>query len=258
MEPLQIIVNADDLGMNVEVNAAIFALMAEGRLPSATILANGPTFAEAAQHAASFPQCSFGVHLNLTEFEPLTAGSGARAITNHAGVMSREIERATLSRQLLRAMYDEWCAQIDRAASAGIRVSHVDSHHHVHTIPTAFPVLKAVQRRYGIRAVRLSKNLYAADQPCPRGLLFKKRVFNGALRSLYRTRTTDAFTEFLTFARLSPAATASCRSVEAMVHPGASYAGPEMDLLRSDWLAAGGRQRMLISYRELAGSAAAI
>lgn len=255
MEPLQVVVNADDLGMSQEVNAAIFALMSELRLRSATVMANGPAFAAAAQQAKAFPNCSFGVHLNLTQYEPLTRGAGARAITNGSGVMSREIQHASVSRRLLQAMYDEWCAQIERVASSGIPISHLDSHHHVHTtMPVAFPVLKAVQRRYGIRAVRLSKNLYAADQACSRVLLLKKRLFNTAVRALYRTRVTDGFTELMTFARIPPAATASWRTVEAMVHPGASYAGPEMELLRSNWLDSAQRRLTLISYFEVTSS----
>jgi len=251
MAPLRVIVNADDLGMSAEVNAATFALMTEGRLRSATILANGPAFAAAVPQARSFPKCSFGVHLNLTQFDPLTAGPGTRLITNDAGVMSREIENAGPSRDRMRAAYEEWCAQIERVASAGIPISHIDSHNHVHTRPALFPVVKAVQRRYGIRKVRLSKNLYTADQPCANALMVKKRLYNAALRAIYRTHTTDAFTEFVTFARLSAPATADCASVEAMVHPGAPYAGPETELLRSDWLNNRDRPAMLINYYEL-------
>jgi predicted glycoside hydrolase/deacetylase ChbG (UPF0249 family) len=251
MDPLHVIVNADDLGMSQDVNAAIFALMAQGRLRSATVLANGPAFEAAIQQARSFPTCSFGVHLNLTQFKPLSNGPVTRLLTNDEGVMSRNIENAGVNRRRLLAAYEEWCAQIERVASAGIPISHVDSHNHVHTTPALFPVLKAVQRRYGIRKVRVSKNLYTADQPCSAVLRMKKLVYNAALRSIYRTHTTDAFTEFVTFAQLSASATADCRSLEAMVHPGAAYAGPETQLLRSDWLKDRGRPTILINYHEL-------
>ena len=71
---MRIIINADDLGISQEVNDAIFGLMAEGKVTSATILANGPAVEEAARRVAEFPECSFGVHLNLTEFKPWTMG----------------------------------------------------------------------------------------------------------------------------------------------------------------------------------------
>ena len=251
MEALRVVVNADDLGISDEVNSAIFDLMAKRRLLSATVLANGPAFEVAAAQTKALPHCSFGVHLNLTQFEPLTNGEASRLLVNDDGVMSRMIEQTPVNRSRLRAMYDEWCAQIDRVAAAGIPISHVDSHNHVHTKPALFPVLKSLQRRYRIRQVRLSKNLYTADQPCSRALLLKKRLYNAALRSIYRTHTTDAFTEFETFTRLSPSATAECRTIELMVHPGASYAGLETNLLQSDWLNDPARPRILINYHQL-------
>jgi chitin disaccharide deacetylase len=249
---LPVIVNADDLGMSLEVNAAIFDLMARGRLSSATIMANAPATRQAANRVAAFPACSFGVHLNLTEFEPLTFGSGARRLVDEHGRMSRAIEAVPASLDLLRAAYDELCAQIERVARLGVPITHLDSHNHVHTRPAFFPVLKALQRRYRIRKVRLSKNFYAPEQPCPPGLVLKKRAFNWALRSMYPTRTTDAFSELLTFHRASAARKRSAGPIELMVHPGAAYAADETAILDGNWIARAGLPLRLISYAQLA------
>ena len=245
------IVNADDLGMSDLVNDAIFELMAQGRVTSATVLANAPAFGGAARRIEQFPRCSFGVHLNLTQFEPLTRARRPHPLVDDRGQMSRAIERATPSPAVLRAAYEELCAQVERVAAAGIAITHVDSHHHVHTRPQFFPVLKAVQRRYGIRAARLSKNLYAPEQPCPPLLMWGKRAFNAALRGLYRTRTTDAFTELETYTKLSPGEKRRVRSIELMVHPGASYAAGETTILQSDWLTREVPGLALVSYRDL-------
>jgi hypothetical protein len=85
MAGIAVIVNADDLGMSREVNDAIFELMSRGRISSATILANAPATRDAARRAQAFPRCSFGVHLNLTQFEPLTGGPGRGCSSTHAG-----------------------------------------------------------------------------------------------------------------------------------------------------------------------------
>jgi predicted glycoside hydrolase/deacetylase ChbG (UPF0249 family) len=249
---LPVIVNADDLGISLEVNEAIVDLIANGRISSATIMANAPATRQAASRAAAFPACSFGVHLNLTEFEPLTAGAGARLLVDERGQMSRAIEAAPATRDRLRAVYDELCAQVERVASLGVRISHVDSHNHVHTRPAFFPVLKALQRRYQIRKVRLSKTFYAPEQPCPPGLAWKKRAFNWALRSLYRTHTTDAFSELLTYHRSSAARKRSAGPIELMVHPGAPYAAEETAILDGDWISRSGVPLQLISYAQLA------
>lgn len=75
MDCCQIIVNADDLGISSEVNDAIFGFIRSGLVTSATMLANGPQITEAAVRVREFPECSFGIHLNLTEFKPLRTDS---------------------------------------------------------------------------------------------------------------------------------------------------------------------------------------
>jgi predicted glycoside hydrolase/deacetylase ChbG (UPF0249 family) len=251
---LAVIVNADDFGISAEVNDAIVRLIAKGRISSATIMANAPATGQAALLAARFPRCSFGVHLNLTQFAPLTGGPAARLLAGERGEMSRANETVPPTPERLRAVYRELCVQIERVASFGIRISHLDSHHHVHTRPFVFAVLKELQRRYGIRRVRLAKNFYASDQPCPAGLAWKKRAYNWALRSMYRTRTTEAFTEFLTYYHADRARQRSVGSVgpiELMVHPGAPSAVDETAILDSDWIARIDLPVRLISYAQL-------
>jgi predicted glycoside hydrolase/deacetylase ChbG (UPF0249 family) len=251
MASVNVIVNADDLGMSREVNDATFALMARGRISSATILANAPATGDAARRAPAFPHCSFGVHLNLTQFEPLAGGSGARLLLDERGQMTRAIRAARPGPSLLRAVYRELCAQVERLSRLGVPITHLDSHHHVHTLPAFFPVLKAVQRRYGIRRVRLAKNFYSAGEPCPAPLAWKKRAYNRALKSIYATQTTDAFTEFLTYYQADTASQRSIGFVELMVHPGAMNAGRETAILESDWHGRTGCQVRLISYTDL-------
>jgi predicted glycoside hydrolase/deacetylase ChbG (UPF0249 family) len=172
-------------------------------------------------------------------------------LTGGTGRLSRSIEHAVPTMALLRAAFEECCAQIDRLADAGVHISHFDSHNHVHTRPHIFPVLKALQKRYRVRRVRLAKNLYGASQPCSLSLRWKKRAYNAALRRVYRTHTTDVFTELVTFAELCRQRTPSYRSVEVMVHPGAAYAAEETDLLRSNWLGTQTGGVELINYRQL-------
>src|SRR5262245_49696065 len=245
------IINADDLGMSEEVNEAIFDLLAERRIFSATVIANAPATRHATAHLRLFPECSFGVHLDLTQFERLTGGPGARLLVNEHGELSRAIETADRSPARLRAAYDEICAQIELLSSLGQRISHFDSHNHLHSRPFMFPVLKAAQRRYGIRKVRISKNLYAPQEPVSRELYAKKRVYNWALRTLYRTRTTDVFTELLTFHQMRHRRDLTMRTIELMVHPGASYAAPEMAVLHSGWHHDLPTPTQIISYAQL-------
>ena len=74
-----VIVNADDLGINHVVNDAIFDLMARSRVTSATLIANGPAIDDAVRGAREFSFVSFGIHLNLAEFEPARPAERARS-----------------------------------------------------------------------------------------------------------------------------------------------------------------------------------
>jgi chitin disaccharide deacetylase len=251
MPRIRVIVNADDLGMNRQVNDAIFDLMDRGRISSATILANAPEVADAAARIRHFPHCSFGAHLNLTEFEPLVAGEAARHLVDDTGRLSRALEHAVPTPTRLRAAYDEFCAQLDRLAALGVPVGHFDSHNHVHTRPWVFPAFKAAQRRYRIRKARLSKNIYSRKQNCPPARAASKAIYNAALRSIYFTRSTDGFTELLTFREVTQERTVALGSVELMVHPGSRTAQDETDLLESEWLEISPLDLQLINYDEL-------
>ncbi len=251
MAGIAVIINADDLGMSPEVNLATFDLLSKGRISSATIIANAPATRQAAIGAAKFAGCSFGVHLNVTQFEPLTAGPGARLLVDQRGQMSRANETATPRPDRLHAIYQEFCAQIERLASLGVPISHIDSHNHAHTRPFFFPALKEAQRRYGIRKVRLSKNFYSLEQRCPAARLWRKRAYNRALKSIYGTLTTDAFTEFLTYYAADASRQRTAGTIELMVHPGAPNALKETTIVDSDWMARTRLPIQLISYAQL-------
>jgi predicted glycoside hydrolase/deacetylase ChbG (UPF0249 family) len=252
MNTEHVIINADDLGISEDVNEAIFELMALNRVSSATVMANGPALRHASSRIKYFPRCSFGAHLNLSQFEPVRSGPGARLLTDPNGHLSRNLGHQQFWPKLLWAMYEELCAQVELLGSLGIQISHFDSHHHVHTRPQLLPVLKAVQKRFAIRKVRISKNIYTPQQPLSPALRRRKLVYNWVLRNLYMTHTTEGFTELLSYRTELSRRTLPYKSVELMVHPGAAYAVEETAVLKSDWMAASGLAARLISYSELA------
>jgi predicted glycoside hydrolase/deacetylase ChbG (UPF0249 family) len=223
---MKIITNADDLGADRATNDAIFALMREELVTSATILANGAAVPDACGQTADFGRCSFGVHLNLTEFRPLRGPHGLEPLLNSAGEFNGTVRTVRNLGALCPAICQEWCAQIERVQSHGVAISHLDSHHHVHTIPRLLPVLKAVQRKFGIRKVRISRNLYTLEGRPPPSLLVKKALFNWALRRWYATATTDQFTDLEAFCAQQSRITGCSRTVEIMLHPGGA-AGPD-------------------------------
>src|SRR5581483_5326742 len=175
-----VIINADDLGMDVTRNDLTFHLMSQGRITSATILANGPAVDHAIKNVRFFPKCSFGIHLNATEFRPIRNHSSLRPLVND-GIFSRNIRLTGVKWAVLKGLYQEFCAQVDRLLEAGIQISHIDSHHHLHTLPSVLPVVKGIQRRYGIRSVRISQTIYAPGYAASHVRRAKAVVYNSCL-----------------------------------------------------------------------------
>ena len=236
---LDIIVNADDAGISPEVNEAIFDLMDGGYLRSTTLLANGPALDGALARIPTFPNCSFGVHLNLTQFRPLTDTPGLSSLLDDGGQFNSDIiRRLPPSRSITDAVYVEWCAQVDRIRDAGVAISHLDSHQHIHTCPAVFHALKKLQRRCGIRKVRATRNFYGPSvPPLTAAARLKKAVWSLALCRLPpKTWTADVFTSVRDFHATSSAVHWSRkRVIELMTHPGNMGSVDEVEWLRTDW-----------------------
>lgn len=252
---MKLILNADDLGLSQEVNEATFDLMSRRVVTSGTMMANGPSVLSAIKESRHFPACSFGVHLNLTELRPLGRHEGLQELLGENGEFNGALDRtpARLRKtwKLLSAIADEWCHQIEFIGNAGIQISHLDSHQHVHTIPFVFPVLKYVQAKYGIRKVRSTRNVYLAGWMPSRNTRCAKRAYQVALTGFYRTKTTAAFMDFSTFHERVVVGKQEWPSAEVMVHPGSSSNDGENGLLCSDWPDHLGGAVRLISYLEL-------
>lgn len=159
---MKVIINADDLGKSLEVNHAIENCIKEELITSSTIMAVGDAFDDAIRIAKSYPQISFGVHLTIDDGDmsltkaPIFVKEG---ITDSEGRFIRygikNVKK--YSSELKDAIYKEWTAQIQKVKSAGVSISHVDSHHHNHTILSLKDILIKVLRDNGINRVRLSQ-----------------------------------------------------------------------------------------------------
>ena len=80
-----------------------------------------------------------------------------------------------LSRQERGAIYEELRMQLERVLAAGIRPSHLDSHHHSHTEWAIAPLVCRLARDFGIRRIRLTRNM----GPVPsRAKRWYKKLFN--------------------------------------------------------------------------------
>ena len=164
-----LIVNADDLGWTEGVNRGIAEAHRNGIVTSASLLANGKAFAGAVVLLRAIPGLGAGVHLNLSDGEPVAARERVKSLVNDAGSLKGGPESLLLrsaGRSLaLDEVEREWDAQIRKVREAGIQPTHLDGHKHVHMLPGLFEMALRLAKRHGIGAVRIaheSSNLRVA------------------------------------------------------------------------------------------------
>jgi predicted glycoside hydrolase/deacetylase ChbG (UPF0249 family) len=128
-----LVIHADDLGMTHSVNRATFEALERGWITSASILVPCPWFPEAAGFARKHPEADLGIHLALTSewtgyrWGPLRSPEGVSSLVDPDGYLPL-LETTVAERARLPEVERELRAQIERARSAGVRISHLDSH----------------------------------------------------------------------------------------------------------------------------------
>jgi hopanoid biosynthesis associated protein HpnK len=156
----RLIVNADDFGFTAGINRAIVEAHTHGIVTSSTLMANGRAFEDAVRSATTIPRLSVGCHVVLIDGEPvLNADLSSLTTADSGGVRFRDGLKSFAVRALTghlnpREIEAEASAQIRKLQSAGVSVSHVDTHKHTHLFPSVLRPLLSAARACGVRAVR--------------------------------------------------------------------------------------------------------
>lgn len=150
-----LIVTADELGLSPKRDQGIVDAHCKGIVTSASMLAYGPAFREAVKIAKALPKLDIGLHLNLSEGEPLVLGHKTLVDENEKFWGRQEARRrARESLFDLREIEKEADAQIDCLKSAGIKVTHVNSVDHMHIRGNLAQSVALVAKKHGIRCFR--------------------------------------------------------------------------------------------------------
>lgn len=169
-----VIVNGDDFGLHPSVNHAIREAHCSGILTSTSLLAGGAAFDEAAQIARQEPELEVGVHFALTQVAPCAPAAQIPGLLDSEGRFPDEplpvIHKIMSGKILPGEIEAEFRAQIERIQSAGVRITHLDSHQHLHVVPACAQIVARLANEYDIPAVRLPKEALA----WPTGLPFIK------------------------------------------------------------------------------------
>jgi predicted glycoside hydrolase/deacetylase ChbG (UPF0249 family) len=144
---IKLIVNADDFGLSRGVNHGIIDSHLYGIVNSTTMMMNMTGTEHAIQLAKNYPDLKVGVHLTLTCGKPLL--DEVPSLVDDNGYF-RSLSSLKPSDISLHELEREWTAQIEKFIHSGLNPSHLDSHHHVHTLQELHPVVKELSLKFGL------------------------------------------------------------------------------------------------------------
>lgn len=142
----KIIINADDFGYCDSVNNAIIDAHKNGVVTSCTVMAGMPGFEEGVKLLKENPTLGSGVHMTLTCYKPVLEGH--KTIVDENGYFHRRLNEEIINNIDTEEVYAEFCAQIDKVIASGVNISHLDSHHHIHTTEMLKDVIKRITDKY--------------------------------------------------------------------------------------------------------------
>jgi predicted glycoside hydrolase/deacetylase ChbG (UPF0249 family) len=163
---MRLILHADDFGSSADTVRATIDCFEREVLTSASIMPRMPATEHAIEFAHAHPELDFGVHLTFVgddQERPLMPPDQIPALANPTGRFRRTRNlriRALLRRLPVEQIERELVCQLDAVQGQGIEITHVDSHRHMHKLPSFAEALQRVLPRFGIRRVRAVQDIY--------------------------------------------------------------------------------------------------
>ena len=144
--------------MSKAVNQAVSEAFEYGLLKSVSLMPNGIAFDEAVNNV--IPKCrdlGVGIHLNITN--GISLCSDINLLTDEKQNFNNSYWKILIKAynpketEFLQQVEREFRRQIEKVLSK-TKVSHIDSHSHIHSIPKIFDLVCKLAKEYGIPQVR--------------------------------------------------------------------------------------------------------
>jgi predicted glycoside hydrolase/deacetylase ChbG (UPF0249 family) len=126
----KIIINADDFGYRKDINKGIIFAHQNGIVKSTTVLTDRDAFEDAVLLAKENPGLKTGLHIDLDVFIDIN-----RDVADLASVANFKVPKPDMA-QITGAIN----RQLDKFLNSGLKLSHIDGHHHSHLHPEILPL----------------------------------------------------------------------------------------------------------------------
>ncbi len=163
---IRLVLNADDLGLAPALTRRVLDLRVRGLVSDASLLAGGRAAQQAVDGLAAAGVREAGIHLCLVGGERPVAPPESVPSLLSGGVFrphwSRVLAALGAGRIRIAEVEREWEAQVRFVGAAGLSVTHLDSHQHLHLHPKLFPVAVRLARAFRVPFVRAPRGDDAA------------------------------------------------------------------------------------------------
>ena len=156
-----LIVNSDDFGRHELINRAVEKALNEGCLRSATIMAGGAAFDDAVEVAKKNPSLGVGIHFTLANGFPVLPPKEIPTLVTEDGVFFENyvvfLKKYLQGKISAEEIKSELAAQLGKIQNAGLKLTHFDSHQHLHHFPGIIEICLELAEDAKISKMRVSK-----------------------------------------------------------------------------------------------------
>ena len=155
-----IIVNADDFGRHELINRAVERAFNSGFLKSASLMAGGIAFDDAVSVAKKISGLGVGIHFTLANGNPVLPPKEIPSLVTEKGIFHGDyikfLKRYLSGKISLSEVRSELAAQLEKISRAGLKLTHFDSHQHLHHVPGIIEITLKLAEAAGIKSMRVA------------------------------------------------------------------------------------------------------
>jgi hopanoid biosynthesis associated protein HpnK len=149
-----LIITGDDFGLSLQVNEAIEEAPLRGVLTYASLMMGAKAASDAVNRAGRLPSLRVGLHVVLVDGRPALPPEAIPDLVDRRGEFSSNLLKASLDfflrHQTRQQMEAEIRAQFREFGNTGLRLDHVNAHHHMHLHPTVGRLILKVGLEHGV------------------------------------------------------------------------------------------------------------
>ncbi len=185
-ERRSLVINADDFGFTPPINRGVIDAFERGVVTAVSMMVRQPGWRDAVHYASSVgPALDVGLHINVSVGAPITR---ARSLIDD-GTGGFLPVRALVTRSLARRVraddvYVECVAQAEQIAQAGLTVTHLDGHRHLHLLPGVWEGVVMAAEALGNIPIRVPRERTRTREGVARHV--KRLTLNGLAASAVR------------------------------------------------------------------------